>query len=61
MKTALITGGCGFIGFELAKKLIEKGYDVDIVDNLSIGYEAKNPKVKNVHQLLLGMKLKIQK
>ena len=45
MKTALVTGGCGFIGFELAKKLIEKGYDVDIIDNLSIGYEAKNPKV----------------
>jgi len=45
MKTALVTGGCGFVGFALAKKLIEKGYDVDVVDNLSIGYEAKNPKV----------------
>lgn len=45
MKTALVTGGCGFVGFELAKKLIERGYDVDIIDNLSIGREAKNPKV----------------
>ena len=51
MKTALITGGCGFVGFELAKKLIEKGYDVDIIDNLSIGYEAKNPKVIGAHFL----------
>lgn len=31
MKTALVTGGCGFVGFALAKKLIEKGYDVDVV------------------------------
>lgn len=45
MKTVLVTGGCGFVGFALSEKLIEKGYDVDIVDNLSIGYEAKNPKV----------------
>lgn len=51
MKTALVTGGCGFVGFELAKKLIEKGYDVDIIDNLSIGYEAKNPKVIGAHFL----------
>ena len=51
MKKVLITGGCGFVGFELAKKLIEKGYDVDIIDNLSIGYEAKNPKVIGAHFL----------
>ncbi len=51
MKTVLVTGGCGFVGFELAKKLIEKGYDVDIIDNLSIGYEAKNPKVIGAHFL----------
>jgi UDP-glucose 4-epimerase len=51
MKTALVTGGCGFVGFELAKKLIEKGYDVDIIDNLSIGREAKNPKVIGAHFL----------
>ena len=51
MKTALVTGGCGFIGYALSQKLIERGYDVDIVDNLSIGGEAKNPKVIGAHFL----------
>lgn len=34
-KKALVTGGCGFIGSNLSAKLIECGYDVTIVDNLS--------------------------
>lgn len=51
MKTALVTGGCGFVGYTLSQKLIEKGYDVDIVDNLSIGAEAKNPKIIGAHFL----------
>ncbi len=51
MKTALVTGGCGFVGYALSQKLIENGYDVDIVDNLSIGGEAKNPKVIGAHFL----------
>jgi UDP-glucose 4-epimerase len=36
MKT-LITGGAGFIGSHLAEKLIEKGHDVLVVDNLLSG------------------------
>ena len=51
MKTVLVTGGCGFIGYVLSSELIKKGYDVDVVDNLSIGYEAKNPKVIGAHFL----------
>lgn len=34
-KTVLITGGAGFIGSNLALRLIEKGYHVTILDNLS--------------------------
>ena len=34
---ALVTGGCGFIGSSLAKDLINKGWDVEIVDDLSAG------------------------
>lgn len=31
----LITGGVGFIGSNIALKLIEKGYEVTVLDNLS--------------------------
>ena len=34
---ALITGGCGFIGSNLAKRLIRMGWVVDIVDDMSSG------------------------
>lgn len=41
MKKFLVTGGCGFIGKALTKRLLGNGYEVDIVDNLSIGNEAE--------------------
>ena len=34
-KNVLITGGAGFIGSNLSLKLIEKGYNVTVLDNLS--------------------------
>lgn len=34
-KNVLITGGAGFIGSSLALKLLEKGYEVTVLDNLS--------------------------
>jgi len=35
MKNILITGGAGFIGSNLALKLIDKGYNITVLDNLS--------------------------
>jgi len=38
MKKALVTGGCGFIGSNLAKELVKQGWQVDIVDDMSNGH-----------------------
>ena len=43
MKKVLVTGGCGFIGKALTQELIKRGYEVDVIDNLFIGREAKIP------------------
>lgn len=37
MKTALITGGAGFIGSHLCQDLLKKGYRLTILDNFSNG------------------------
>ena len=37
----LITGGAGFIGYHLSKKLSANGFHVDIIDNLSRGKKDK--------------------
>lgn len=40
---ALVTGGAGFVGSTLSKKLLQNGYDVTIVDDLSNGKESNLP------------------
>lgn len=42
-KKILITGGAGFIGSNLALKLLEKGYDVVVLDNLSPQIHGNDP------------------
>jgi UDP-glucose 4-epimerase len=37
MSRALITGGAGFIGSHLAEALLERGWSVEVVDDLSTG------------------------
>lgn len=43
MKNILITGGAGFIGSNLALKLLSKGYQVRILDNLSPQIHGDSP------------------
>ncbi len=40
----LVTGGCGFIGSNLVKRLITDGYEVVVLDNLSTGVYQRLPK-----------------
>ncbi|CAN7278523.1 UDP-glucuronic acid decarboxylase family protein [Paenibacillus sp. LjRoot56] len=49
MKNTLITGVAGFLGSHLASKLVEKGYKVIGIDNLSSG------KKENISQLIQNM------
>lgn len=37
MTKVLVTGGAGFVGYHLAKRLLKKGYQVDLLDNLARG------------------------
>ncbi len=47
MKTAMVTGGLGFVGSNLVDLLIDRGYSVTIVDDLSSGiYENRNRQAK---------------
>jgi UDP-glucose 4-epimerase len=42
-KHAIVTGGAGFIGGHLVKALIDKGYEVTVMDDFSSGSESNLP------------------
>lgn len=50
----LITGGSGFIGSNLALKLIEKGYEVIVLDNMSEQIHGKNYKDSELYKNIEG-------
>lgn len=50
-KKVIITGGAGFIGSHLARALIERGYHVVVIDNLSTGKKERiHPKAEFHHK-----------
>ncbi|MHA3787234.1 NAD-dependent epimerase/dehydratase family protein [Flavobacterium hauense] len=58
MKNILITGGAGFIGSNLALKLVNKGYTVTVLDNLSPQIHGEDP--ENNSFLYLKIKGKVR-
>jgi UDP-glucose 4-epimerase len=44
MKTALVTGGAGFVGTNLIKRLLSEGYKVVSIDNYSTGFVSNQQK-----------------
>ena len=44
MQTILVTGGAGYIGSKVSYDLIDKGYKVIAIDDLSTGYIKLIPK-----------------
>lgn len=55
-KKVLITGGAGFIGSNLAIKLVEQGTEVTIVDALIAGYGGNLFNIKPVKEKVLWVK-----
>jgi len=48
---ALVSGGAGFIGSHVADLLLQEGYDVEILDNLSSGRRENIPTGAGFHQM----------
>ena len=44
----LITGGAGYIGSHVSHLLVDRGYDVTIIDSLLTGNKKLIPKAANV-------------
>ena len=45
---ALVTGGAGFVGTNLVKRLLKDGHEVISVDNYSTGKKENEQKIKNI-------------
>jgi nucleoside-diphosphate-sugar epimerase len=62
MKRILITGGAGYKGVKLTKSLIEKNFDVTVLDNFMYGFEPFLHLVeyKNLHVIKQDIRNKIE-
>ncbi len=64
MKNVLVTGGSGYIGSVVVKRLLERGYDLTVFDNLERGHRCNvDPRaelivgdLRNADEILAAMK-----
>lgn len=52
MKKVLVTGGAGFIGSNLILKLIDRGYEVTVLDNLNEQIHGEDPNKSYTYNLI---------
>ena len=50
----LVTGGAGFIGSHIVRRLLSEGAKIRVVDNLSTGMEARLDDVRGSIDLVIG-------
>lgn len=54
MASILVTGGAGYIGSACCRQLLEKGYRVTVVDDLSTGHAEAVPAGVSLHRIDIG-------
>ena len=56
----VVTGGAGFIGSHITKKLVEEGHNVVVIDNLNTGKEENLESIKEKIEFVKGSILDIK-
>jgi UDP-glucose 4-epimerase len=59
--TVVVTGGAGFIGSTLVKKLVDEGRDVVVIDNLSSGSRDNIPDEADFYNINLNSTKEVEK
>ena len=59
MARVLVTGGAGYVGSVCCSRLLERGHQVTVVDDLSTGHAEAVPPAADFHQLDIGDRIEL--